>query len=129
LALTAEIKERRGKLNIDLITVDDEHGVMGQCRRLFGGAVLQVQHFLLLMILKVLLKSPNFLLLDETFSHVSADYQPNLGKLISDLCKKFNIAVLLVTHNEEILPHADVVYNASLVEGELKLKARFKEDR
>lgn len=124
LSVSAEIKERRGKLNIDVLTKDEEYGIEGSVKRNFGGGILQVQQFLLLFVFKILLKSLPFLVLDETFSMVSSEYQPNVGKLISELCKKFGVCVLLVTHNEEILPHADVVFTAYMKNNELKLSRK-----
>lgn len=121
LRIRTELENRRGKTNLDIITVDEEQGVEGRADRSFGGAIVQVQSFLLLVTFILLLKLKPITFLDEQFSNVSAGYQPYIGKMISKLCKQLGISVCLITHNEEILEYADIVYHASLKNGELVL--------
>ena len=124
LRIRTEVTNRRGKTNLDVITVDEEIGVEGRADRSFGGAVVQVQSFLMLATFIVLLRLKPICFLDEQFSNVSANYQGNVGKMISKLCKKLKLSVCLVTHNAEILDHADKVYMARMVGGELKLELK-----
>jgi ABC-type thiamine transport system ATPase subunit len=50
------------------------------------------------------------MLLDETFASVGEEYIANTGKLISELSKKINVDILLVTHQKEFRHDADRVY-------------------
>ena len=121
LAVRAEMGERRGAINLDLITVDNENKVEGKARRSFGGAIVQVQAILVLIVVMILLNQKRFMILDEKFSNVSKDYQPGIGKVLSQICKEFGFFILLITHNPEILEHADRIYRAALKSNKLEL--------
>jgi len=121
LSLKLEQTEKRGHINLEPITSDLDHKVEGPVQKSFGGGVVQVQSFLFLIMYKVLLKSSPLLFLDESFSNVSEEYQPRVGELMSALCKRFNMIIVLVTHNQSILEHADVIYEAKDKSGELIL--------
>jgi ABC-type lipoprotein export system ATPase subunit len=51
-----------------------------------------------------------FMLLDETFAAVGAEYIPSTSRLISEISKKLGMDVLLVTHQPEFQTYADHVY-------------------
>ena len=121
LTVKAEIEEKRGMIQLELITIDNEQGIQGRARNSFGGAVVQVQAALVLIVVMILLNSRKFVILDEKFSNVSKEYQANVGKVLKELCEKFGFNILLVTHNKEILDYADKIYTAKIDDGKLNL--------
>lgn len=81
-----------------------------------GGGVSAVVGFLLRLVI-LLLSSPSqskILVLDETFSHVSAEYLDNVAQFLKEITEKTNIQILMVTHQSELTDTADKVYRFSL---------------
>ena len=55
-----------------------------------------------------LAKEPKVLLLDEPFAHMDVHLRKRVGKYLKDLCDRFSISVVLVTHEgEEALSWSD----------------------
>jgi ABC-type thiamine transport system ATPase subunit len=54
-----------------------------------------------------------FMALDESFNNVSAEYIPNVSKLLKSLCDDQGFDMLLVTHQEGLAAAADNVYKVS----------------
>lgn len=61
------------------------------------------------------------ILFDETLSSLSNAYVPAAASFLRDLCKEFNIDILMVTHNPDFISESDVSYEA-INDGKLKLK-------
>lgn len=75
-----------------------------------GESVAEIIGIVLRMILvKLERRSRPILILDEPSSGVEVDRQPLLSKFIYDICKKFEIQVIAVTHNEGLTEMADVI--------------------
>lgn len=107
LTFLPDRKEKAGKINIELKTLND--GIEGDYKS-FGGSVAVIESFLM-RILCVLKKNlARLMLLDETFASVGEEYIANTAKLISELSKKIGIDILLVTHQKEFKHNADRVY-------------------
>ena len=66
----------------------------------------------LLRIVLILLDSsqPRLLVLDETFSHVSAEYEAPLAEFLADVARQAGIQIIMVTHSEAYVEVADTVY-------------------
>lgn len=75
----------------------------------------------------VLLLSPDrqdtVLLLDETFAHVSAEYQPRLAEFIRELVDQTPIQVIMVTHSDVFADAADTRYRFDQVDGITRVRA------
>lgn len=83
-----------------------------------GGGVAVVVGFLLrLLMISLRPDAAKVLVLDESFSHVSAEYVPALGEFIRDIAAKAGIQVIMVTHDPTFNDYADVVYRFSQVDG------------
>ncbi len=107
LTFLPDKKEKAGKINIELKTLDGD--IEGDFKS-FGGSVAVIESFLM-RILSVLKKDlARLMLLDETFAPVGELYISNTAKLISELSKKIGIDILLVTHQKEFKHDADRVY-------------------
>lgn len=82
-----------------------------------GGGYAAVVGFLLRLVVMLLRggkNQENIIVLDETFSHVSAEYLDSLGEFIREIVDKTGIQIFMVTHQEEFREYADKVYNFSL---------------
>lgn len=98
---------KNDKVHIELKTVNK--GIEGEFGS-FGGSVAVIESFLLRILCILKMKMARFMLLDESFAAVSAEYRPNTSKLIGELSKKLGLDILLVTHEKEFPEFADHVY-------------------
>jgi ABC-type iron transport system FetAB ATPase subunit len=91
-----------------------------------GGGLAAVVGFLLRLVVMLLdskVKEP-ILILDESFSHVSAEYERPLVQFILQLVEKTNAQIVLVTHHlvDAFMEVADRRYRTTLVDGVTKLE-------
>jgi ABC-type uncharacterized transport system YnjBCD ATPase subunit len=80
-----------------------------------GGGVAAVTGFLLRLV--VLLLTPGarrVLFLDETFSHVSAEYREPLSQFLREACDRAGMQIVMITHDPEYASLADESYRLSL---------------
>ncbi len=80
-----------------------------------GGGMAATVGFILRLV--VLLLTPNarrVMFLDETFSHVSAEYEPRLAEFLREVADKAGVQLLLVTHSSAYDDAADVRYRLQL---------------
>lgn len=104
--------EKRGIYQVEISTLDIEKNVEGPTEDLFGGMVVQIEEFLLRLIFAVQTKMVPFMVMDESFNCVSSEYLQNLASLLREMCSKFNMDLLLVTHQQEMRENADDVFEA-----------------
>lgn len=90
-----------------------------------GGGLAATIGFLLRVVI-LLLKNgrdkDNILILDETFSMVSAEYIPGVGEFLRELVDKTGIQIILVTHQDDLTLNADIVYRFSAENGRTKVQ-------
>ena len=81
-----------------------------------GGGVADVASFLLRVVMLSIMadRSEFFIVLDESFKHVSVEYLRNVASLITELSKSLGIQFVLITHKNELLDAADVIYRAKM---------------
>jgi len=87
-----------------------------------GGGLAAVVGFLLRLVVMLLskdIKEP-VLVLDETFAHVSAEYEIPLAEFIKELIDKTNVIIIMVTHSTAFSEFADKRYKLKLVDGVTK---------
>jgi hypothetical protein len=84
-----------------------------------GGGLAAVVGFLLRLVVMLLNKeiAEPVLILDETFAHVSAEYEIPLAEFIKELIDKTNITIIMVTHSSAFSEFADARYRFKLVDG------------
>ena len=107
LTFVPKIKRKNEKVHIELKT--ENNGVEGEFKS-FGGSVAVIESFLLRILCMLKKKFARLMILDETFSAVGGEYIGNTCKLISELCKKLGLDILLVTWQDEFKNNADNVY-------------------
>jgi len=111
LNFKTDISTKRGAQWLDLKLEDN--GVEAPILSAFGGGPASVVAFLLRLLVCRRLNLAPVLLLDEPFSFVSEHYVENVGKLLRELADKLGFEMILVTHADAFLKHANVAYEAS----------------
>ena len=101
---------KRGVANLDmhLVTEGLETDIMGSK----GGSVVNV-FSTLLRFLFTLSNTPELrriLVLDEPFTHVSAEYRPALCDMLREMANRLGFQLLFSSHEEELVESADTAY-------------------
>lgn len=80
-----------------------------------GGGVAAVIGYLLRVVILLLTQGHRrFLVLDETFAMLSAEYLPAMADFVAQLSKTAGVQTLMVTHQDEFAAHADTAYRFAL---------------
>jgi len=82
----------------------------------FGGGVQNVVAFLLRVILIKRFKLAPFIALDEQFSNVSAEYQPQVSRMLKTLAG-LGFTIFAISHQPTITSAADIIYEVLVEEG------------
>jgi DNA repair exonuclease SbcCD ATPase subunit len=126
LKVESEVGESRGKVSVNLTTVQDHGGgviVGGDTTEGFGGAVCTVQSAILRIFVTLNRGLRPLLLMDESLPAFDNNYVQNMGKFLSLLCERLDLDILLVTHNQSLVDSADRAYRIDKKNG----KALFTE--
>jgi len=128
LRVRADIELQRGKVSVDLVTVQkqaDGNETEGASTDAYGGSVSTLESVLLRIIVVLRREMRPLLLLDESLGAVAEHYVPNVGKFLSLMADRLDMDVLAVTHNATLVEAADKAYRIRKVDG----AASFKEVR
>ena len=89
-----------------------------------GGGLAAVVGFLLRLVILLLKtgKTNRVLILDESFSHVSAEYEIPLAEFLKELVEKTDVQIILVTHSDAFSQFADKRYRLKIVAGATEAK-------
>lgn len=79
-----------------------------------GGMAVTVGFMLRLVVLLLTQGARRVLFLDETFGHVSAEYEPRLAEFLREVADKADVQLLLVTHSDAYGDAADAHYRLRL---------------
>lgn len=113
LKVESEVGESRGKVSVNLTTIQDHGGglvVGGDITEGFGGAVCTVQSAVLRIFVTLNRGLRPLLLMDESLPAFDSNYVQNMGKFLSLLCNRLGLDILLVTHNQSLVDSADKAY-------------------
>ncbi len=110
LSLKATATSKRGVPWVDLTM--ESQGTEAPILSAFGGGPATVVAFLLRALALRRAGLAPLLVLDESFSHVSAKYVPTIGELLREMVDRAGVTILLVTHQPEFLSHATKAYRA-----------------
>ncbi|MBV6342951.1 hypothetical protein HWQ67_15320 [Candidatus Magnetobacterium casensis] len=128
LAVKSVVDVQRGKVSVDLVTVQtrgDGVVIEGGGNDSFGGAVTTLQSVLLRILIILRRGLRPVLILDETLPALDGNYVVNVGKFLRLISKQLGIDILLVTHNPVLVEAADRAYRIVRRDG----VARFEETR
>lgn len=119
LSVKANVDVHRGKVHVDLFTVEGKSGkqIQGHTLDGFGGAVATLQSLLLRIALIFQRGMRPVLFLDETLSAVDDGYVVPLVTFLKALAKRLHLKILLVTHNPVVISLADRSYQVSISKG------------
>ena len=89
-----------------------------------GGGLAAVVGFLLRLVILLLSahRQDTVLFLDETFAHLSAEYEPRMAEFLRDLVDRTGVQVILVTHSDAYSDAADVRYRFTLHGGRTRVE-------
>ncbi len=107
-------------------TIDDEQIVDTNVMDERGGGLAVTVGFLLRLVVLLLSahgKGETVLILDETFAHVSAEYEPRLAEFLRELVDKTGVQIVMVTHSDAFTDAADVRYRFELTGGVTTVRA------
>lgn len=105
------------RVDFDIETGDLRTKVIGAK----GGGLAEVVSILLqVFFLLVDTKAARFLVLDAALIHLSERYWKSMSQLLSEVCNKTDIQILLMAHSGDYGEYADVLYEFTQVKGETK---------
>lgn len=108
---SCEIRLDNNSASIHLITEDDEgNKISPNIRDGVGGGIRTVVGLMLQIFFIFHTRSEPILFVDEGFSQLSDIYLPRLFAFLRELAEKEDMKVVLITHDERIVPYADKVY-------------------
>ena len=125
LSVRADVQISRGKVSVDLVTVQRHcNGTVteGLSKDGFGGAVTTVQSVLLRTIVVVRRGLRPVLFLDESLPAFDANYVHNMGAFLRSICAKLGMDILLVSHNAAMIEAADRSYRIVNTDGRAVFK-------
>jgi chromosome segregation ATPase len=112
LTFEAEVSQKYNKIAIDffLRQGDEAMVIRGHPLESFGGGPSSIASLVLRLLALLRLKRAPILLLDETLAAVSDDYIDAAGQFLRKLAASTGIDILLVTHKQAFLDHAELAY-------------------
>lgn len=116
LAIESEVGQRYNRVCIDFFMrqgLDDASAIRGHPLESFGGGPSSIASLILRMMTLLKLKRWPLLLLDETLASVSDDYLDQAGLFLRKVAASAKLDILLVTHKQGFLEHADIAYQGS----------------
>lgn len=124
-AIVQEMKARRMEVRFVIRSKVDGQELETSIMDARGGGVAAVAGFLLRLIVTLLkTDTTHFLLLDETFGQLSADYEPALAEFMRELVDKTSAQIVLITHSTAFEDVADKLYRFTLgKDGRTKVEA------
>lgn len=112
LSFEAEVSQKYNKVAIDFFLRQGEEAmaVRGHPLESFGGGPSSIASLVLRLLALMRLKRAPVLFLDETLAAVSDDYLDAAGQFLKKLAATTGIDILLVTHKQALLDHANLAY-------------------
>lgn len=111
----ADLTQKYNRVGIDLsfVSGDPERGgIKAHPLEAFGGGPTSVASLILRVLTLLRTKRAPILLLDETLAAVADQYIDVTGEFLSRLAETSGIDLLLVTHKQAFLDHANAAYQA-----------------
>lgn len=114
LRVRAEVNEIRGKVSMDLMTVEKHADGMvteGVSDEANGGAVTTVQSVLMRIITTMQRELRPILVLDESLPAFDPKYVNDMMTFLTTLCERLGFDIILVTQNHSLTNYATVAYD------------------
>lgn len=112
LSVRAEVDISRGKVSVDLLTVEKVDGIVteGVATDAYGGSVATVESVLLRIVVLTRRGLRPLLLLDESLGAVAEQYVPRVGQFLARLSERLGLDILAVSHNPVLSESAHHAY-------------------
>lgn len=111
--IAINLEDKRGTKNLSFGVKDlDKDDFMVNLRNGCGNGVRSVVSAILNLFI-LINEGSNKLILDEKYSHVSADYIPSFMKFLEEICERKNITLVLITHDDRFLPYSKKTYRVT----------------
>lgn len=120
LSVRSEVEVQRGKVAVDLITVQkhsDGSVTEGSSIDAYGGSVATVESVLLRIVVLNRRGLRPMLLLDESLAAVADHYVPRVGQFLSLLSERMGLDVLAVSHNPALVEASTTAYRITNTAG------------
>ena len=120
LSVRSEVEVKRGRVSVDLLTVQKEPDgtfTEGSSIDAYGGSVSTVESVLLRIVVLSRRGLRPLLLLDESLGAVAEHYVPRVGRFLSLLADRMDLDVLAVTHSPVLVEAANKAYRINKKEG------------
>lgn len=115
LEFKTELDRSRGKTSVKFKLLED--GREAPILSSYGGGPLVLCGVLLRVVTIITLHFNRILLLDESLSHISAEYQANTSAFLKKICQELEFTIIMVTHAPAFAEHADHHYEAKRRQG------------
>lgn len=124
LQLELEKKVSRNKLSVTFAISSMASGerVVTDVLSARGGGLAAVVGFFVRLVLLVASGHAKVLVLDETFAHLSEQFEPLMAEMLADMAEKMDVQIVLVTHSPVYSDYADKVYQLELEDGLTNVK-------
>lgn len=116
LSFEADVGQRYNKISIDFFIrqgQQDTVEVRGHPLESFGGGPASVASLILRLLAILRLRKWPLILLDETLAAVSDEYTDAAGRFLRKLAESSGIDLLMITHKQSYLDHANAAYHGS----------------
>lgn len=102
---------RNKQVNLDF-SIHNEDGTETDLLDARGGGLVCLAGVLLRIIMARLMSNRvrQILIMDEPLGMLSSNYQPAASELLRKLADELDMQLIIVSHNQEIIEHADKVY-------------------
>jgi DNA repair ATPase RecN len=110
LEFKTEVDRSRGKTSIKFKLLENGHEA--PILSSYGGGPLVLCGVLLRVVTIIILGLDRTLLLDESLSHVSAEYHVTASHFLNKICQELDFTIVMVTHQPLFAEHATRHYEA-----------------
>ena len=124
LSVRAEVTELRGKVCLNLLTVerhDDGRVSEGVSSESNGGSVTTVQSVLMRIVTIIQRGMRPLLLLDESLPAFDPDYIRDMMEFLRTLCERLGFDIVLVTQDRTLVEYSNVAYDLKKKDGKAKI--------
>lgn len=124
--LNKSIKRNKTTFSFELINI--ETGVSGFSET-YGGGIMALISFLFRIVVLAILNKPRLIMLDETLSAVSIEYQEKLSTFIKQIADDMGFTIIIISHQPTLAEKCNLQYIISKSGGLTKINQIIKVKR
>ena len=123
LSFKVVFENKRGTSEVKFKIFDENIKQELNVMHAFGGGIKDIISTVLRIVVLELDRTGNFgpIILDETCSQISVEYQENFGKFLRILSEKLGRQIILVTHEENIVSQANKIFQIEKIDGKSRI--------